>query len=271
MNLSLISKQYGQGVPVIFIHGWGLNSAVWQPTIKQLAPHCEITTIDLPGFGLNAEHSMSPYTLTKVVDKIQATIEKPSIILGWSLGGLVATELALQYPKKVIGLVTVASSPCFVAKEANESDVNNQNDEWPGIQPNVLKMFHQQLAKDTKKTIDGFLKIQAMGSPHVRQDIKTIRDLVMQHDLPTKNTLDESLALLETVDLRQQLSSIQVPCLRLYGKLDSLVPKAAIALINELMPNSEHYVFEKASHAPFISHPDEFNDVLLAWLKEHSL
>lgn len=265
MNLPLITKQYGKGIPVIFMHGWGLNSAVWQPTIQQLQNHIEVTTIDLPGFGLNLNNSMSPYTLTKVVDKIQASIEKPSILVGWSLGGLVATDLAIRYPDKVKGLITVASSPCFVAKEKCETEVAR----WPGIEPNVLKMFHQQLAQDAKKTIEGFLKIQAMGSPHVRQDIKTIRDLVMQHEQPSTNTLDESLALLETVDLRNQLINIEVPCLRLYGKLDGLVPKAVIELITGLMPNSDYHVFDKASHAPFISHPSEFNQILIKWIKSN--
>lgn len=266
MNLPLNSRQYGQGVPVVFIHGWGLNSAVWQPIIEQLQDHIQITTIDLPGFGLNIEHAMSPYTLTNVVDELQAVIAQPSVIVGWSLGGLVATDIALRYPDKVKGLVTVASSPCFVAKDEDE----NSSNFWAGIQPNVLKMFHQQLAQDTKKTIDGFLKIQAMGSPHVRQDIKTIRDLIMQYDLPTVATLDESLALLETVDLRAELSQISVPSLRIYGKLDSLVPKNAIEDIGALMPKSEEYVFDKASHAPFISHSDEFTHVLLQWLEANS-
>ena len=269
MTHSLITKHYGKGVPVVLIHGWGLNSAVWQPTIQQLDKTLAITTIDLPGFGLNLNDSLSPYSLIKVVDKIQEALQDPAVIVGWSLGGLVATDLALRYPNKVLGLVTVASSPCFVAKNVTteESSSNFTKQNWPGIQPNVLKMFHQQLAQNTQKTIEGFLKIQAMGSPHVRQDINTIRDLVMQHELPSTQTLDESLTLLETVDLRNQLKNINTPTLRLYGKLDSLVPKSAIDLISNLMPKSSFHIFEKASHAPFISHSKAFNEVLLNLIK----
>jgi pimeloyl-[acyl-carrier protein] methyl ester esterase len=269
MTHSLITKRYGKGIPVIFIHGWGVNSAVWHPIIQQLAKEIEIITIDLPGFGLNLNESLSPYTLTKVVDKIQACFQEPAIIVGWSLGGLVATDLTLRYPDKVLGLVNVASSPCFLAKAETNNNDDDLHEAWPGIQPDVLKMFHQQLTQNTKKTIEGFLKIQAMGSPHVRQDIKTVRDLVMQHELPNVETLDESLALLETVDLRNQLNKIEVPTLRLYGKLDGLVPKAAIPLVSALMPSSDYHVFDKASHAPFISHTLEFNDVLLQWIKSN--
>jgi len=266
MTHSLITKCYGQGTPVVFIHGWGVNSAVWQPIVQQLEKTLEITTVDLPGFGFNLSESLTPYSLTKVVDLIQASLKQPSVIVGWSLGGLIATDLALRYPDKVLGLVTVASSPCFLAKEKSVNETGYAFNSWPGIQPEVLKMFHQQLAQNTKKTIDGFLKIQAMGSPHVRQDIKVIRDLVMQYELPHEKTLDESLALLETVDLRNQLQQINTPTLRLYGKLDGLVPKAAIDLVSNLMPKSDVHIFDKASHAPFISHPKAFNEVLLNWI-----
>lgn len=266
MTHSLITKCSGQGTPVVFIHGWGVNSAVWQPMVQQLEQKLEITTIDLPGFGLNLNNTVSPYSLTQIVDLIQESIKQPSIIIGWSLGGLVATDLALRYSNKVLGLVTVASSPCFLSKNESISNVSNELNSWPGIEPDVLKMFHQQLAQNTKKTIDGFLKIQAMGSQNVRQDIKVIRDLVMQYELPHEKTLDESLALLETVDLRSQLNDINLPTLRLYGRLDSLVPKASIDLISALMPKSDVHVFDKASHAPFISHPQEFNDILLNWM-----
>ncbi|WP_076417692.1 pimeloyl-ACP methyl ester esterase BioH [Colwellia sp. UCD-KL20] len=267
MSNSLITKKYisnnhsnrEQKTPLVLIHGWGLNSAVWEPTIQKLHQHIDIITVDLPGFGLNINNPLADYSLINVVNEVQSAIDTPAIYVGWSLGGLVTTQLAYTFPEKVVGCVTVASSPCFLNKSHEEPI-------WPGILPNVLKMFYQQLAQNTQKTLEGFLKIQAMGSPHVRQDIKTIRELVMQHSLPTEQTLADSLQLLETVDLREQLSSLKMPFLRLYGKLDSLVPKSAIEPIDALLPHSQKHIFPKASHAPFISHPEAFNKVLLEWL-----
>jgi len=245
----------GQGLTLVFIHGWGLNSAVWQPTITQLKSQFEVITIDLPGFGLNVDQSISTYDLPTVAKEIQQAINKPAIYIGWSLGGLIATEISLSYPDKVLGLVTIASSPCFT-----------QQTSWLGIAPEILALFHRQLAEDTKKTIDGFLKIQAMGSPHIRQDIKVIRNLVMQYPMASRQTLDDSLKLLETVDKREQLSLVTQPFLRMYGKLDGLVPNKVISMINDLSNQSEVYIFDKASHAPFISHLDEFVNALSSWL-----
>jgi len=249
-----ISSQ-GKGLPLVFIHGWGLNSAVWQPSVEVLKESFEVITVDLPGFGLNIDQTLSPYSLIEVANLVQQAVSKPAVYIGWSLGGLVASEIALAFPQQVKALVTVASSPCFV-----------EGDNWAGIKSDVLALFHRQLAEDTAKTINNFLKIQAMGSPHLRQDIKLLRDLVMQFSMPTKNTLDESLQLLETVDHRESLANISMPFLRLYGKLDGLVPRKAVKAITELSPHSDVIIFEQASHAPFISHPEEFHQAIIAWL-----
>jgi pimeloyl-[acyl-carrier protein] methyl ester esterase len=256
-------------MPLVMIHGWGLNSGVWQPFIEKLtvefSESFHVITVDLPGFGENHNKTITPYSLTSIVKELDKVFEKPAIYLGWSLGGLVATEMALAYPDKVLGLVTVASSPRFLEEPTTK---NASADIWPGIKPEVLKAFHQQLQIDTQKTINNFLKIQAMGSPHIRHDIKQISQLVMQHQLPNKATLDESLSLLESSDYRDKLIEVKQPFLRLYGSADNLVPNSVIKQVADLSPSSEQHVFEKASHAPFISHLDDFNKVLTTWLVE---
>lgn len=248
----------GQGLPLVFIHGWGLNSAVWQPCLEQLKADFEVITVDLPGFATNKSYQVAEYSLIEIATAIQQAVGKPAVYIGWSLGGLIASQITTRYSQQVLGLVTVASSPQFV-----------ERDNWPGIKENVLAMFHQQLAKDTNKTINNFLKIQAMGSPHIRQDIKKIRDLVMQYDLPSQQVLDDSLKLLETSDVTEDLNSITQPFLRLYGKLDGLVPKQVIPFLDDIAPNSQRFIFEQASHAPFISHQTEFLSRLKNWLLEH--
>jgi|MDSY01.2.fsa_nt_gb pimeloyl-[acyl-carrier protein] methyl ester esterase len=259
LNNSVIEDK----IPVILLHGWGLNSGVWQPLITRLnedkkSDYCFIAT-DLPGFGNNHNVDITPYSLEKICEYLAATIKKPAIYLGWSLGGLVATQMTTQHPEKVLALITVASSPMFV--EQSQQD-------WPGIKSKVLANFYQQLAEDTEKTVRGFLKIQAMGSPHIRDDLRLITELVMLHDLPKKDVLANSLTLLSHSDLRQQLATITQPFLRLYGKNDSLVPCKVTDKIRVLAPNSEEFIFEQASHAPFISHLEPFYQQLITWLNK---
>ncbi len=255
-------------IPLVMLHGWGLNSAVWQPFIDSLPVEFKdvfyIITIDLPGFGLNVDKELSLYSLANICKYISNSVTQPAIYLGWSLGGLIATEMALSYPDKVIALITVSSSPRFLEEETQQNNIDSES--WPGLKSKVLDAFYQQLKVDTKKTISGFLRIQAMGSPHIRQDIKQITQLVFQHEMANKNTLDQSLKLLEQSDYRQRLQDISQPFLRLYGDADSLVPKAVIDQVTKLARNSDQHIFKQASHAPFISHADDFKLILSNWL-----
>lgn len=75
-----------------------------------------------------------------------------AIWLGWSLGGLVASQIALTHPERVQALVTVASSPCFSAR-----------DEWLVIKPDVLAGFQQQLSDDFQRTVGGSRRYKPWG------------------------------------------------------------------------------------------------------------
>lgn len=262
------SSQTRKKVPLILIHGWGVNSAVWQPFIeclpKRFFDNFDVITIDLPGFGANVDKEIEPYSLANICDCINKTMTQPGIYLGWSLGGLVVTEMVLRYPEKVLGLITVASSPCFIEEELKKEQDNQCF--WFGINSQTFTAFNQQLQVDIKKTIRGFLKIQAMGSPHIRQDIKIISDLIFRHKMASKVVLEQSLKLLEVSDYRKQLREITQPFLRIYGKNDSLVPEAVIEKVNTLAEKSDNHLIRQASHAPFISHTDDFKEIVINWL-----
>jgi pimeloyl-[acyl-carrier protein] methyl ester esterase len=171
------------------------------------------------------------------------------------MGGLVATELALTYSNKVSKLVTVASSPMFVAQ-----------DTWAGIAPKVLRQFESQLAHDYSTTLQRFLAIQAMGSPSAKADILALRKSIQAYPDPCEASLLVGLKWLSEIDLRLRLKHIKQPTLRMYGRLDALVPHAVITEIQALQPNTESYVFEHVSHAPFMTQLDEFVEQLTKFL-----
>lgn len=234
------------------IHGWGMNQAVWQIIEKELKQDFNLFPIDIPGYGNHTGCFPDNYSLENISDQICQNIEQPGIILGWSLGGLIAQYIAINYPSKCLALVTVASTSHF-----------QQAEEWPGIKPQVLSTFQQQLSQDYSKTLDRFLAIQMMGSETAKQDIKTLKQLLSRYPMPSTHVLSQGLKLLETVNLNAQISKIQQPSLRLYGRLDSLVPIKAVTKIEKLAPKSQSYIFAKASHAPFISHSKEFIEQLV--------
>ena len=250
-NGELVTRTQGTGVDVVFLHGWGMNSGAFTSFIPYLSDNFRVTTIDLPGFGENAEFVPSPYNVETLAQSVVNQLPDQCVLVGWSLGGLVAQKLALLAPEKLTGLVTIASTPRFIAGPC-----------WPGIAADLLSMFETQLEKNYQKTLERFLAIQAMGSETAKQDIKAIREQVTQFPDPAEEALKKGLRILSTEDMRQDVGRITTPTLRLYGRLDSLVTTSVIDRICELHPQADTVVLPHASHAPFISHPQQTADIL---------
>ncbi|MCQ4447395.1 pimeloyl-ACP methyl ester esterase BioH [Enterobacter cloacae] len=236
---------------LVLLHGWGLNAEVWNCINEELASHFTLHLVDLPGFGRS--RGFGPMSLDEMAQQVLAAAPQNAIWLGWSLGGLVASQIALSRPERVSALVTVASSPCFSAQDA-----------WPGIKPEVLAGFQQQLSEDFQRTVERFLALQTMGTETARQDARALKQTVLSLPMPDVAVLNGGLEILKTVDLREPLSALTMPHLRIYGYLDGLVSRKVVPLLDSLWPESESQIIAKAAHAPFISHPAEFCAALIA-------
>ncbi|OTA20534.1 pimeloyl- methyl ester esterase [Xenorhabdus beddingii] len=234
---------------IVMLHGWGLNAEVWRSVEMRLASHFRVHLVDLPGYGRS-----QPYPAMSLADMAEAVWQQApenALWLGWSLGGLVASRIALDHPGQVAGLVTVASSPKF-----------STDGDWPGIKPEVLRAFEHQLSADFQKTVERFLALQTLGTESARQDARVLKSVILNQPMPTVEVLNAGLEILRTDDLRAELSQLPLPFLRLYGYLDGLVPRKIAAQLDSDWPNTRSIIMRHAAHAPFISHPDEFVEVL---------
>lgn len=235
---------------LVLLHGWGLNAEVWQPLIMRLSSHFTLHFVDLPGYGRSQDFPV--LTLKEMADIVFANAPKNAIWLGWSMGGLVASRVALDNPDSVKALITVASSPCFSAHQ-----------DWPGIKPEVLKGFEQQLNDNFHRTVERFLALQTLGTQSAREDMKALKSVVLAQQLPSVATLNGGLEILRTTDITAELTTLDCPFIRFYGYLDGIVPRKVATLLDALYPKSSSVIFRHAAHAPFMSHPDEFAQVLI--------
>lgn len=235
---------------LVMLHGWGLNAGVWEGVVDRLSPYFCLHLVDLPGYGRSQD--FLPMDIGEMVEILLAQAPAKAVWLGWSLGGLVASTLALRYPDRVSGLISVASSPCFAAKDA-----------WPGINPQTLSNFQQQLTEAFQRTVERFLALQTLGTDSARQDARLLKSVVLALPSPKVEVLNAGLEMLRTVDLREEMKTLTRPLLRIYGALDGLVPRKIVPLLNLAWPASEAVIIEKAAHAPFISHPAVFCQLLV--------
>lgn len=256
MKTPLTKRTVGHGKDIVLLHGWGVNSGVWQAISEPLEAYFRVTYIDLPGNGQNVQCLPENYDLSTVADLVSQCLPSSCVLIGWSLGGLVAQKMALTRPEGIEQLVLVASSPKFAAAP-----------DWPGIDAKTLVFFQQQLAQDFGKTLDRFLAIQALGSATAKTDIKQIKCSIEQLPSPSLSALKAGLEILAETDHRSQLAALKVKTHWMFGGFDSLVPVSLATRLASLHPNASVNVFDKASHAPFISHPQIFINELFAVLE----
>lgn len=239
---------------VVFVHGWGMNSAVWQDCIEQLPEWMQLSVVDLPGHGTMSKKSVADFD--SMVAAVAAVVTGSALLVGWSLGGLVCMRMAELYPEKVSGLCLVASNPCFVKTE------NWQN----AIDKNIFDEFSMALKSDIEKTIKRFLVLQVAGSDASKATLKKLQLAIQKRGSATSEVLDLGLDALSNIDLRKSLKEIDVPVQWVLGSRDTLIPAGVSDALKSLMsarlPVNEVAVIEGAAHAPFLSHEEEFNNIL---------
>lgn len=239
---------------LVLLHGWGLNAEVWQEIVPRLSPHFRLHLVDLPGYGRS--QGAEQLSLAEMAQRLVPHLPPRAWLMGWSLGGLVATELARSVPQQIAGLISVASSPCFTAQQ-----------DWPGIQPATLENFQLQLSDNFQRTVERFLALQTLGTDSARSDARRLKEVVLAQPVPPVAVLDNGLEILRTTDLREVLPQLALPFLRIYGALDGLVPRKIAPLLDARLPGSPSAIVEKAAHAPFISHPDIFCQHVLDFVR----
>ncbi len=247
MKLKPYVNVTGQGPDLVLLHGWGLHGGIWETVLPDLEAHFTVHNIDMPGFGRSPVHN-DAYDFDYLVESVASVLPDTCYLAGWSLGGLVATAVALKYPDKISKLITIASNPCFVADET-----------WlSGMQSKVLESFIDYLEDDYESTLIRFLGIQTMGSATQKEDLKRLKETVFIHGQPALKALRGGLKILHEINLVEQIKHLKQPLLRIYGRLDSLVPVTVAREVEACLPSSKAVIYRKSAHAPFLSASDEF-------------
>lgn len=243
-------ESHGAGPDLVLIHGWAMHGGIFAPLTELLAAHFRVHLVDLPGHGYSRDDAR--FDVGECARAIAAATPR-ALWVGWSLGGLVALQAALDLPPSVRALGMLAASPRFVSAA-----------DWPhGVAASVFGAFDAELRSRYGRAIERFLALETMGSEHPQAELRDLKQRVFARGEPAVAALAAGLHALDTCDLRARVPALAMPSLWVAGRRDRLVPPGAMQWSAMHAPNA-HYVECNSGHAPFLSHAREVADAIAA-------
>lgn len=240
---------------IVLLHGWGCDSESWAPIILQLQSLAHVIAIDLPGFGHSP--AIENFSVDAVVDFIVERIPDNCILIGWSLGGMLAVQVAARYPQKISQLITLAANVKFVASR-------NYVSAMPLV---VNRNFNKSFEADPSATLKLFAGLLAQGDIAERALLKKIRSVVADKSI-TPNWL-QALHVLAQLDNRDAFAVLTQPALHILGEADVLVPASAAPVLSALNAHQQVHLLPQAAHALHWSQPEKVIELIATFIQQH--
>lgn len=234
-DVELAYEVVGQGPPLLLIHGLSGSGRWWARNVGALAQHFRVYVIDLVGFGASRGRQafVLPDAAMYLARWMQASAMEPAVVVGHSMGGHIAAELAADYPELVERLVLVDPAVLPIP---------------PSYARNILNMLRE--ARQMRFDFVPVLVGDALRAGMI--------------------TLWKAANELLSTDLRPKLGRIRAPTLVVWGENDALLPLALGRQISQHLRFDELVIMQRAGHNPMWDCPRAFNQVVLEFLRGSS-
>lgn len=213
---------------LIFIPGWGYAARIWQPTAAAL-PEYKSRFLEWP-----------QQVDDDALRALATSLPDHAILIGWSLGGILAQELCRIAPNKFRKLILVSSAPRFIATA-----------DWPGINQKIADNFLLAAKSQPHEHLQHFHKLVMFPSVN-RKNLRFLQQNAQKHPICSMN-----LSHFLHIDCRKSYNSLELPVLSLAGEHDAVLP-----------PRASDTIIKGAGHAIFLSHPSQFIKMLNDFLDD---
>ncbi len=210
--------------PIVLISGWAMPAGVMESLAEALdANHRRVSIVELPGLVEELAVYKKVHDWSSLLDYLdQQLFEKPVVLVGWSMGGMLATLYASRYPDNVAGVVNLAANACFVA-----------SNRWPdGLDPALFSSFYEGMSQSAEKTLQQFIMLCTAGTEARREQARMLQAMVADTDIQS-DTLVNLLTLLKDSDLRSAFADLICPVTHFFGQQDALVPVSAAEAVKQ--------------------------------------
>ena len=242
----------GKGDPVLLIMGLGMASTAWWRTVPVLAKRLRVITFDNRGAG-RSDAPRGPYTLRQLAGDAAAVLdaagEERAHVYGFSLGGMIAQELALRHPERVNKLVLGATTPGGRHHELPDKD--------------TLGFLERRTRMPTEEAV--WASIPYNYGPTTRvEHAERIGEDIAQRLLfpPSTDGYKAQLGAAWRFDAVDRLAEVNAPAFVLHGSDDRMIPVSNGSRLAEALPDARLQILEGAGHLYPTDAPEADSDVL---------
>ena len=263
-NVHLYVKDYGNGNPVILIHGWPLCNEMWEYQIENLiANNFRVITYDRRGFGKSSQ-PWSGYDFDTLTDDLKAIIDQLELtnitLVGFSMGGGEVVRYFSRYAGQNVSKVVLVSSiiPYLAQSDDNQDGRTKEKNEATQL---AIKEDRIAFLDDFGKNFFGVGFINTVISTPLLHYYSMLASFASPH---ATTACAKSFS---SADFRQEALSVNVPTLIIHGNADKIVPiEISSEKAAELIPNNKFIIYENAPHGLFYTEKDKLNADLIEFL-----
>lgn len=264
-NVQLHVEDWGQGQPVVFLHGWPLSHEMFEYQINQLGNDYRCIMIDRRGFG-QSDRPWAGYDYDTLADDLQAVFEELDlhnvVLVGFSMGGAEAIRYISRHGSNRIAKLVLlgAAAPRLLRTPTFEEGV--EKSVFDGMIENAIEdraAFMESFSKD-------FFGATIISSPLSSKLMDWFHGLTMKS---SPRAFINCILTFSQADLSEELASIDVPTLIIHGTDDKIVPFDITAKILQAgIAGSQLIPYEDAPHGFFYTNWPQLNHDIATFIQQ---
>lgn len=258
----------GEGEPVLLIMGMGAPLEGWELQVAALARRYRVISFDNRGVG-RSDKPMGRYSISSMVEDARQLLDHVGVtqahVVGISMGGMIAMELAALHPGRVSSLVLAATSA--VADTRLRWTIGRGAARVTAAMARASGSTADRLQAAQEETIKIWLPLVFSGKlgPEQEQQLRKLMDAAFVEGFSTAGTVGQLTAVMRH-DARARLPDIATQTLVIGGTEDALFPRARFEELAYSIPGAHLELMEGAPHGITFSAAQEFNEELVGWL-----
>ena len=241
----------GQGPPIVFIHGWAASHRFWKHQIQRFQTSFRVITYDLRGHG-DSDKPKTGYQVSDHVEDLKTLLARKGVVkpvlVGHSLGGMIALQCALDLQDSLKALVLVGTNPYPVPSLMRSIQFSMLS--W------MIRLSRTQASKFTRTQI-----FASDADP-------SLIDWVNQESLRTPTSVvRQTLKAVKAFNVQNRLSEITLPTLIINGECETTVDAELVTRMLQLLPQAQFVSILGSGHNVMLEKPEAFNVALAAFLE----